>query len=440
MALLAFFQWLNNSILVIPSIILFCGAGILLTIKTGFLQIRGIPRFFQLITRGIRQKKQAGQLQTISSAHALFTAMATTIGIGNVVSPSVAIMVGGPGALFWLILYIIIGSSVKFTEVVFALRTRVKSPDGQVVGGPMLYLALVSPWLAWWYGSAIAVLMAGWSAVQANTLASILAQESIPLWVTGLALASFVWVVLQGGAHRVGDVATALVPLMCACYVIFALSILLSDVQALVAAIKLIYRGIWSPQAAAGGLVSITFIQALRTGIYRGIFITESGLGTSSISHSLADVERPTDQGILAMFSAGADALLSLLSGLIVLVTGIWTQGTFRSTLVYEAFKNHVPYIGRWLLALTIALFALTTVVGNSFNGRQSFASLTNFRWVSLYSAFTVLTIFLGSLLHVQLVWEMMDTLLMFVALPNLVGVLYLAYAKPQLLENDVLK
>ncbi|MCX5922756.1 MAG: amino acid carrier protein [Candidatus Dependentiae bacterium] len=438
MDLLQFFAWLNNDILALPATILFFGIGIVLTVKYGFLQIRAFPLFIKLLAKGATKgKHQAGegQMRTIGSIGALFTAMATTIGIGNIVSPTLAIMVGGPGALFWLIVYIFIGSAIKFTEVVFALDTRIKTVDGHIIGGPMRYLAQVQPWLAVWYGLAMALLMAGWSGVQANTLASILAHEHVPAWVTGLGLGLFVWVVLRGGAQRVSAVASKLVPIMFIGYVSFAAIILLKDLSALGQAFTLIFQGAFSPVAAAGGLVSVTLFQTMRTGVYRGIFITESGIGTSSIPHAMADVEKPTDQGILAMFSAGADAFLSLVSGLLVLVTGIWMQGEFRSTLVYEVFKMHSPVFGRWILTGSIALFALTTVMGNSFNGRQSFAALAGFRWVNAYLLFTVSLIFLGSMMRVQLVWEMMDTVLTFVAIPNLIGVVYLAFKRPNVLK-----
>lgn len=435
---LEFFKWLNDTVFALPCTIIFFGASILLTIKTGFLQIRGLPKFIALITHGISRKKRQGvegEMRTMDSIHALFTAMATTIGTGNVVGPSLAIFMGGPGALFWLLLYIILGSAVKFTEVVFAIDTRIKTEDGHIIGGPMRYLEFVSPWLAVWYGLAMAMLMAGWSGIQANTLASILAHESVPAWGTGLFLAVFVWIVLKGGAQRVGNVASKLVPIMFVCYVTFALIILCKDFGALGNAFRLIWHGVFSPKAAFGGLVGISIFQVMRTGIYRGIFITESGLGTSSIPHAMADVQKATDQGLLAMFSAGADAFLSLLSGLLVLVTGIWMQGEFRSTLVYEVFKMHSPIVGRWILTLSIALFALTTVMGNSFNGRQSFAAITRFKWVKGYVLFTVILIFLGSLVRAQLVWEMMDTVLTFVAIPNLLGLIYLAYKKPEVLK-----
>jgi len=435
MDFLQFLKWLNNDFLAMPVTLLFFGVAIVLTIKTGFLQIRAFPRFMSLIIDGIGRKKRQnvqGEMRTIDSIHALFTAMATTIGIGNIVSPSLAIIAGGPGALFWLVLYILIGSATKFTEVVFALHTRIKTDDGHIIGGPMRYLSQVKPWLAVWYGFAMAILMAGWSGVQANTLASILGYESVPVWVTGLFLAALVWIVLQGGATRVGNVATALVPTMFVCYVSFALFILLSNPAALLNAFKLIWHSILSPSAAVGGL---TAFSVMHIGVCRGIFITESGLGTSSIPHAMADVQKPSDQGILAMFSAGADAFLSLLSGLLVLATGIWMQGEFRSTLVYEVFKIYSPSFGRYILLISIALFAITTVIGNVFNGRQSFASLTNFRWIKSYVLFAIAVVFCGSFMSPCLVWAMMDTALIFVAIPNLIGVLYLAFKQPDVLK-----
>lgn len=438
MDLISFFKWLNNDILALPATIVFLGAGILLTIKTGFLQFRGFPRFVSLITSGISRRKKtgaSGEMRTMDSIHALLTAMGTTIGIGNVVGPSLAIMVGGPGALFWLIVYIIIGASTKFTEVVFALITREKTADGHIIGGPMRYLIGVSSSLALWYGLAMSLLMAGWSGVQANTLASILALESVPTWCTGLGLAVFVWVVLQGGAQRVGVVASKLVPLMFVFYISFALLILLKDPSAVIAAFKLIFGHAFTASAITGAFLGATVLQSMRYGVYRGIFITESGLGTASIPHSMADAQNPTDQGLLALFSAGADAFLSLISGLLVLVTGIWTTGEFRSTLMYEVFMLHSPVVGRLVLTAAITLFALTTVMGNSFNGRQAFASLTQFRWVRFYILFTVCMIFLGSLMHAKLAWEMMDTVLTFVAVPNLIGLLYLAYKNPAVLK-----
>ncbi|EKD48797.1 MAG: Sodium/alanine symporter [uncultured bacterium] len=171
--------------------------------------------------------------------------------------------------------------------------------------------------------------------------------------------------------------------------------------------------------------------------MFRGIFITEAGLGTSSIPHSLADTKKPTDQAVLAMGSTIADAFLSALSGLLVLTTGIWSLGAFRSTLVYEVFKLQAPGIGQYVLLFSVTLFILTTVMGNSLNGMQSFGILVkdNTVLMNCYMAFTIVMIFAGALVPMKLLWEIMDTLVMFVAIPNLIGIILLSYKYPEALR-----
>jgi len=435
---LTFFNWINEHIFALPTAILFFGIALILIIKTRFLQLRGFPHFIELITSGVRGKgkfDQTGEKRTINPFHALFAAMSTTIGMGSVVGPSLAIMTGGPGALFWLVIYIFFGSITKFTEVTFALHSRVQMPDGRVVGGPMQYLKSVSVILANWYTIVMVFLFAGWSSLQSNTLATIYAQEGVPKWTIGLSLAILVWYVLKGGAKRVGLLASKLVPFMFVLYLFFALFILFKDIPALWATIQLIGRSILTPSAVVGGFLGTTFFQAMRAGMYRGVYITESGLGTSSIAHAVADTKSPTDQGILAMYSGLADIILSIVSGLLTLVTGVWNQGEFRSTLVYEAFKLHAPAIGQIALLISISLFVLTTVIGNSFNGTQSFSSLTKDRGILAYRMLLCIIIFFGALLPVPLVWAVMDTLLALVAIPNLIGILILAFKKPHVIE-----
>lgn len=430
-----FFDRLNNDILAFPSMIFFFSVSLILTIKTRFVQIWAFPRFVRLITHGVATSKK-DSTGTISSLHALFTAMATTIGMGNVVSPSLAIMIGGPGALFWLIFYMLFGSVTKFAEVSFALATRKRLPNGFILGGPIQYLRSVSNILANWYGYIIIIVLISWSSTQANTLANILALEGIPHWMVGAALALFTLVVLSGGAQRIGDLASKMVPIMFVLYVVFALSILLRYPSALVEAIKQVFHHAFTPSAAMGGFLGASLFQAMREGIFRGIFITEAGIGTSSIPHALADTKNPTDQGILAMGSVIADAFLALLSGLLALITGIWTVGIFRSTLTYEVFKINAPGIGQYVLLFSIILFVLTTVMGNSFNGLRCFGILTNDnkRLMRLYMVCTVIFIFIGSMSPMRLLWNIIDTLLILVALPNLMGILILSFKRSDVL------
>jgi AGCS family alanine or glycine:cation symporter len=431
-----FFDWLNNNILDYPAVILFFGASIILTFKTGFVQLRGWPRFFKLIIHGVAES-QDDKKDTINPFHALFTAMATTIGMGNVVTPSLAIMVGGPGALFWLLFYMFFGSVTKYAEVSFALATRKALPDGFILGGPIQYLRSVSTAFANWYGYLIIIVLVSWSGAQSNTLANILALEGVDHWMVGLSLALFVLIALSGGARRVGEFASRLVPIMFVLYVIFAFSILLRNPEAVMIAIKQMFQAAFTPSAAVGGFFGASVFRAVREGMFRGIFISEAGIGTSSIPHALADTKIPSDQGVLAMGSMLADAFLSALSGILVLMTGIWQIGAFRSTLLYEVFKLNAPGIGQYVLLLSIILFVLTTVMGNSFNGVQSFGILVKDNRILMrsYITFVVVFIFIGALMPMRLLWTAMDTLVMIVSVPNLIGLLILAFRRGEVLK-----
>jgi len=418
-----------------PVVPIFFGAGILLTIKTGFLQFRALPKFWKLLRKGA--KKTDGKMKTINPFHALLTAMATTLGSGSIIGPSIAIMTGGPGALFWMVFYAFFAGIIKFTEVTFALHTRTKTETGEIISGPSQYLKLVHSWLAKWYGTVIIAVFAIWSGVQANTLAGIFNKEQIPQWQTGLVLSIIVLVVLNGGAKRVGAVASKLVPFMCFFYVSFALLILFQDFTALKAAIASVLNNAFSPAAAAGGFLGASVFTAMSAGIFKSIYATEAGLGTSAIPHSIADVQNPTDQGILAMFSVAADALFSFMSGLLILVTGMWMVGeaSLDNTLMYTVFKLNSPALGRFVLIISLGLFVLTTVIGNSFNGMHSFGSMTKHRWINIYKLFTVIVIFFGSMMDVSMVWKLVDIMIILVAVPNVIGITILAFKKPEVLK-----
>lgn len=425
-----------NLFFCIPSVAIFFGAAIILTIKTRFLQIRGFGRFIRIIknkTEDHEQRKHKNN--TIDAFHALFAAMATTIGMGNMVGPTIAIFTGGPGALFWLVVYMFFASVTKYVEVCFAINTRIKTPNGHIIGGPMQYLKEVHPFLADWYMWVMAFLFACWSALQSNTLAAVYAQEQVPQWLVGAVLAAVVFIVLQGGAQRVGLVASRLVPFMFCLYVLFVALILFKDYTLFVSALSQVFSSVFCARAASGAFLGFGFLTAMRAGAYQGIYISEAGIGTSSIPHAIADTPRASDQGLLALYSMAADALISIMSGMIVLVTGVWMFGDFRSTLIYEAFKMHTPGVGQCILLIAISLFVLTTVIGNSFNGVQTYGSITKYKYIRGYIAFTVISIFFGSMINVRLAWEIMELLLTLVAIPNVVGVLYLAFKRPEVIE-----
>lgn len=422
---------INDELLMAPFAILFFAVAILLTFRFGFLQFRALPRFFQIVSGGVKERHKY-DASKISAFQALFTAMAATIGMGNVVGPSVAIYFGGPGALFWLLVYVFFGSMTKLTEVVLGLHTRERLPDGHIVGGPMQYLKQVHPFFGYWYMSVVIFLFMGWSGLQANTLGQIFEMDGIPKWMVGVGLAALVYMVVIGGIHRIGVVASKLVPLMFVLYVSFALLILFRDIPALCNAFALIGANIFSPAVPMGAFAGASIMTAMKWGVYRSIHITEAGLGSSSIAHSMSDTNKPLDQGILAMVSMLADATLSMLSGLLVLVTGIWTYGDFRPTFVYEAFKMSSPFLGSVVLVVSVSLFVITTVIGNTFNGMQAFASLTRDRYMGWYLAATLFIIAWGSIAEPRAAWKMTDIVLTLVVIPNVIGVAVLALRHPQ--------
>lgn len=425
MTMYSFFYWINSSVLALPTTVFFLGTAVYLTLKFQFKQFTAFGRFLGLICGNLLGKKRLdkeGESATITGFQALFTAMATAIGTGSIVAPSMAIIIGGPGALFWLVLYIFCGAAIKFAEILLALKTRVTTQDGKIIGGPMQYLSLTSPFLASWYGIMMMCVLLSWQNAQSNTLATIFAQEGIPQWVIGAALAGLVFVVLRGGAQRVSFLATKLVPIMFVMYVGFSCYILFNNIHAVYQAIALVLGDVFSPIAFSAA----TLLRAANAGTFKGIFITEAGLGTAAIPHALADTKNYEDQAILGMYSSAADIVLSIISGLLVLVTGVWQMGEFRSTMIYESFKLHVPGFGQYILLISITLFVLTTVIGNGFNGLQIFSGFTQYRWRNIFIGIVSAIVFFGSLMPAPLVWEMVNTILALAAFPHLIGLLML--------------
>lgn len=420
-----------NFYLKTPSVVVFLLISLIFTFKTGFLQIRGLKRFGQLLFNPLKDLTNQGnqKIKIMSPFNALFTSMATTIGIGNIVGPSIAISMGGPGALFWLILYIFFSSATKFVEAVFAVYSRKISKDGNIIGGPYRYLSMVSPTLSKVYAGFTIFLFTIWSGLQVNTISSICNCEGIPKWLTGLFLVVMLLFVVLSGVKRIGAILSKLVPIMFLFYVFFAFYIILKDPCKLFEAIKLIFNCVFSSQALCGGALASTVFIALKEGIYKSIFITEAGLGTSSIAHAFANVKDPRDQGILAMFSGIADIILCLLSGLITLVTGLWCHLGLTNNIIYQAFKLHCPIYGAQIFLISsVLLFTITSLIGNTFNGGQSFAALFGHKYIKLYFVISAGIAFTGTLIQAPFLWNLTDLITTFVAILNLSGLLILSF------------
>ena len=403
---------------------IFLLVGVFLSILIGFPQLRKGRRFLQVISS---QDVTTSTKNTISPLQALLTAMSTSLGSGSIAGVPLAIVIGGPGALFWIVVYAFFGSVTKFTEVAFAIKYRTRAADRSIIGGPTSYLWQVHPLLACWYGACAMILFAGWSALQAKALSEVFGRLGVSEYVTGAATSLFVLYMLIGGAKRIGTLSSYLVPVMCTSYLLACMFILLQDISLLGEMFMLVVSKAFTPTAATGGFLGATVFMAMRQGVFKSAYVTEAGVGTAAYPHALADTESAIDQGILAMYSVAIDTFFCLISGFVVLVTGVWTSGAACNSLIYDAFDLGLPTIGPAILIFSLVLFVTGTAVGNSFNGSKSFGFFTGNKYLIGYYIFVVIMMFLGSVAHSLTLWAVMDVILPLTALPNLIGLVYLA-------------
>ena len=417
------------------------GAGILLTIKTRFVQFRKLPHMFKLLFSMLFKGSKKGGPNTVRAHRALFTAMSTTIGISTIVSPIIAIRLGGPGAIVGFVLATLLGAAVNYTEVTFALSYRKKSADG-VAGGPMQYLKdAIHPALAKWYAFFGFLMLMGWSAAQANQLGQILNTPflgglSVPVWATGIGLAVLVTAVLFGGIKRVANFSSKLVPTMFLLYVGGALWIIGCNIGQLPHIFQTIISSCFSAQSFSSGIVVGGIAAAFRWGVFKGLHATEAGVGTQTIPHSMAETDDPTEQGILAMISTYSAGLICILSSLVILLTGTWLDNSLSLgiNMIAASFHSYFSMAGVVMVIVSAFLFAFGTILGNSFNGSQCFTFLSKNRYLNIYYLATAGLIFFGSVMDVTVVWSMIDYLLVPVVLPHIVSIVYLSYKEEKLL------
>jgi AGCS family alanine or glycine:cation symporter len=408
----------------IPLAFTFLGAGILLSLLTNFPQFKNLKEFIKILNL---KKSHESTHGTISPLHALYIAMSTTLGMGNIVSPSIAIALGGPGALFWMTIYAIFGSVTKYVEVFFAVKYKRYAKDGSIIGGPTGYLYHIHPMLANWYGVVSIFLFSAWSALQSKTIATIYAHYNIEEYVTGLFLALFVFGMLKSGTKTIGKFASRIVPFLFIFYATTTLTILFSNIDLLREAILSIFRHAFAPTAPIGGFVGASMLFGLRQGIFKGAFTTEAGIGTAAIAHAYASTDNPRQQAILGMYSIFINNFLCIISGLITLITGVWKIGIVSNDLAFKAFTIAMPKFGPIILTATISLCILGATLGNSFNGSKTFGFFTNNKFMTTYYILVAMLIFTGSVIDTQTLWQITDLLLPLIVIPNLIGITILA-------------
>lgn len=381
---------------------------------------------------------------TVRAHKALFTAMSTTIGISTIVSPIIAMRLGGPGAILGFLVATFLGAAVNFTEVTFALSYRKTHPTKGVAGGPMQYLQEeIRPFVAKWYAFFTVILMLGWSAAQANQLGSILTSPmlgrfSIPTWATGVFLALCVTLILIGGIKRIAGFSAKLVPAMFLIYVGGSLWIIFSNITKLPGLMHIVFQSAFSPTAFGSGIVVGGIMSALRWGVFKGLQSSEAGVGTQTIPHSMAETEGAVDQGTLAMIATYSAGFICLLSSLVALVTESWlnTDIDLGINMVAYSFQSYFSTVGLLIVSISALLFAFGTILGNSFNGSQCFIYLTKNKALSLFYLATGILVFLGCISDVKMMWSLVDYLLVPVLIPHILSIVYLSYKQPALLRD----
>ena len=423
------FVW--GPFLLIPLLLL---TGLFLTIRLKGIQFRKLwsSLYYALIVRN-----EKGAEGDISHFQALMTALAATVGTGNIVGVATAIATGGPGALFWMWMTGLVGMATKVSEALLSVKYRVIDERGDQCGGPMYYLAngIKTAWLGKTLGFLFAVFATIASfgignMVQSNSVADALQVTFGPAkWVTGLVLAMAAGLVILGGIKSIGRFTGLFVPFMIAAYMLGSGLILIKYAGEIPGALGLVFESAFSGTAAVGGFTGAAVRQAIRFGVARGIFSNESGLGSAGIAAAAAQTREPVRQALVSMTQTFIDTIVVCsFTGLTILVTGAWQQGLNGAPLTAAAFSHGLP--GEWggyIVTISLAMFAFSTMLGWSYYGEKSIEYLLGERSIMPYRVLFIFAIFFGALRSLDFVWTVSDVMNGLMALPNLVGLLLLS-------------
>ena len=408
---------------------LLLGTGLYLSLGLRFMTVRKIPLALRLLLQG---RKGAGD-GDISPFSALMTSLSATIGTGNIAGVATAVALGGPGALFWMWITALVGMATKYAEAVCAVTFREQDEKGNYSGGPMYYIrnGLHRRWHWLAYAFALFGSLAGFgiaNTVQSNSVSQALNSAfTIPPLATGLVLMVLVGAVVVGGIKRISSVASYLVPIMAMAYILLSVIVILLNLDAVPAAIVTIVDSAMTGSAAAGGFAGATVWAALRFGVARGIFSNEAGLGSAPIAHAAARTNQPVQQGMIAMLGTFIDTLVvCTMTGLVIVIMDVLPSGESGATLTSMAFASAFPG-GEYIVTLGLCLFAFTTMIGWSFYGERCVVFLVGTRGILPFRILWVLAIPVGTLVQLDLVWLIADTLNAFMAIPNLIALLLLA-------------
>jgi len=412
-----------------PLLILLVGTGIYLTFRLGLIQLRLLPYALKLVFTKNQDKKSEGD---ISHFQALMTAMAATVGVGNIVGVATAIFLGGPGALFWMWVSAFFGMATKYGEAILAVKYRVKDANGQMAGGPMYYLehGLKMKWLGVLFAifGAIAAFGIG-NGTQAKAVADVMNQTfSVPHWISGLVLVILAGMVILGGIKTIGKVTSFFVPIMAVFYVLAGVIVLVLNVGLIPEAFATIFKYAFSGEAVAGGAIGTV----IRFGVARGVFSNEAGLGSAPIAAAAARTDMPGRQALVSMTQVLFDTLIICsITGVTIIMSGIWKDNPDNLTggaLTSAAFGQFLGSAGPIVVSIGLLFFATSTIFGWAYYGEKCFQYLfPNPKVLLYYRIVFIAIIFVGATATLDVVWLFADVMNGLMAIPNLIGLLGLS-------------
>jgi AGCS family alanine or glycine:cation symporter len=438
-------QVVNNFIWGIPAMVCIIGVGLYLSIRTGFLQIRKFPYAMKSTIGRMFRKREASD-GAITPFQAVCTALAATVGTGNIAGVAGAIAIGGPGAVFWMWVSALLGMCTKFTEVTLAVHFREKNKNGDLVGGPMYYIknGLGKNWMWLAYAFAlfgtITVFGTG-NATQVNTITSaidsallsfhIIPESSVNTCnlIIGIVIALLVGLILLGGIKRIGNVTEKLVPIMALLYIVLAIGVILLNIRSLPSVFRSIIAGAFEPSSVTGGVVGSMFL-SMKKGVSRGIFSNEAGLGTGSIAHACADTQKPVKQGLFGIFEVFMDTIvICTMTALVILLSGVevpYGQAA-GAELTISGFTS---VYGNWVsifTAVAMCCFAFSTIIGWGLYGARCIEFLFGSGILKPFMVAYSLVAIVGATSDLGLVWNISDTFNGLMAIPNLIAVFLLS-------------
>ena len=413
-----------------PLLVLLIGTGLMLTVRLHLLQVFRLPRALKLIFTA--KNKGDGD---VDSFKALCTALAATVGTGNIVGVATAIHAGGPGAIFWMWMAAFVGMATKYAEGCLAVKYRTVDKNGDISGGPMYYIEnglgkKFKPlaFLFAFFGVLVAFFGIGTFA-QVNSIVEIMKLATdVPIEYTAVILTIVVAAVTIGGLQSISKVAAKIVPAMAIIYVISTVGFLIAFYDKVPAAIEQIIVCAFTPTAAAGGFLGATVLMAMRNGVARGVFSNESGLGSAPIVAAAAKTKWPAEQGLISMTGTFIDTIIiCTLTGLVIVVSGAWTGDLNGAALTNSAFLQAYPAWGSMILCIGLTLFAFTTILGWNYYGERCIEYLVGVKGIMPYRVIFIILVACGAFLKLDVIWVLADIVNGLMAIPNLIALIGLS-------------